>query len=375
MPADPIPPCPERSDSAALEPALFVDALRSLPHKDQASPALDAALTACVFDLRRRLVDRLARQHGIREGGGGREDEEPSARWEEALRASLPPLKVPPGPFVTTFSAWRSSLAAVLGLLAGSGLSQGLLMHDVPGGGGLAVLCGLCGVACALWGQQYLGKARALGCVRLPWAEISWKKFRRFALWGLGAVAVLTVLRDFFLARDALGEVLAALSIFLTQGLVLGLFTSLYGVLLWAGLFAVSLTQTLRLDREAFARNLELVTGHWWAGACRVAELLAENAVLRHEDSVEQWRRAGSDLYSFAAELPHHRREWLEDRLRLLGLEAPRDGGSLVWEEALRDHYEPLGHVQTGDTCYVDQPPLLERGQLLRKGVVRKVRA
>ena len=371
-------PAPEDSSANTLPggpvpwQAAVADSLGSLPAQCDKSAATEALLEGCIFDLRRRLSDRLAREYAP----PLLEADVPDLQWEDVLRASLPPLYLPTGPYAPLFSAWRSSIVAVLGLLAGSALGQGLLLYALPGaGGGLAVICGVLGVAVSLWLHHTLLMVAARGRLTLSWIDMKWKDIRRWFRWGLLALTVAALLRDFMAARDVVAHILGAVGLFLTQGRVLEMFSSIYGSVAWLALFSLCLMRPLRLDREAFDDRVTLAARNWWAGAARAAEALAVSAHQNRADKAKQWRQAGMDIYSFAAELPPTRREWLEDRLRLLGLEAPRDtGGPLVWEPALRDRYETLGHVEPGELCYVDQPPLLEQGQLLRKGVLRKVR-
>lgn len=375
--------------SASPEPWDIVvgDALRGLPASCPHTPQTEADLEGRLFDLRRRLVDRLVRDHAltaevdtgtadavVTEGG----EPEPAPQQEQALedllRHRLPPLAVKPGPFLPVFSAWRSSVMAVLGLLAGSALAQGLSMGGLPINGGLAIIFGMLGVGIALQAAHTLVRAAGEGELALPWGVLPWKKVRRIFRWGLGAVVLLALVRDFLSARDVISELLAAVGSFLSMGVVLPLLTSVWGALAWIALFALCLHRPMLLDKSAFTLRVHEAVRNWWSGAAVASAALAEVARLRRDRKVKQWRQAGSDLYSFAAELPATRREWLEDRLRLLGLESPRERGVIIWDATLRDRYDILGHVEVGDRCYEDQPPLLEQGQLLRKGVLRKVR-
>lgn len=369
---------------------LVADCLRGLPASCPHTPSMEADLEGRIFDLRRRLADRLARDYAATadaDEANARAEEDPETSslqqeqprqqeqaLEDMLRHRLPPLAVKPGPFLPVFSAWRSSIIAVLGLLAGSALAQGLSMGGMPVNGGLAIVFGMLGVGLALQAAHTLVRAAGKGELGLPWSTLSWKKVRRGFRWGLCAVALLAVARDFFSARDVMSELLSAVGSFLGMGVVLPLLTSVWGALAWIVLFALCLHRPLLLDKTAFAQRVEEGVRNWWSGASVAAAAWAEVALLRRDRKVKQWRQAGSDLYSFAAELPPTRREWLEDRLRLLGLEAPREQGVIIWDTALRDRYDILGHVEPGDRCYEDQPPLLEQGQLLRKGVLRKVR-
>lgn len=320
----------------------------------------EAALASCVFDLRRSLTDTLLEQT-LPEGE--------NIAAEDELRDALPPLSVPPGPFIPVFSAWRAALAAVLGLLAGSAVMQGLSLS-----GGWAVLGAMCGVAVALWAAEALARIVARGT--LPLARgLSARALRRRLRIAFGIVLAAVLLRDFFLGNPIPEALLAAVGDFLGLGLTLGLFTNLYTLIAMLALFGLSADRPVRLDTEEYMQRLRLAALTWWAGATRYAEAFSRLRDAQRDVERRRLREVGQDLYSFACELPAARRAWLEDRLRRLGLEAPRAEGELIWNDELARTYDPVGYLETGDRCYVDLPPLLENGELLRKGTVRKVRA
>lgn len=320
----------------------------------------DAALAACIFDLRRGLIEALL-ERTLPEG-------EENATTEDELRDALPPLKVPPGPFVPVFSAWRSALAAVLGLLAGSAVAQGLRLS-----GGWDVLGGMGGVAAALWGTEALARAAARGSLPL-FKGLSARVLRRRLGIIFGILLLLALLRDFLQGNPAPEYLLAAVGDFLSQGMTLGLFTNMYTLLVMVALFGVAAVRPVRLDAEEYRQRLRISALTWWEGAARYVETFSRLHGTRRDGERRRLRQVGQDLYSFACELPPARRAWLEDRLRRLGLEAPRAEGELIWDASLAQSYDPVGYLETGDRCYVDLPPLLENGELLRKGTVRKVR-
>lgn len=320
----------------------------------------EAALASCVFDLRRGLTDSLLEQ-AIPEGE--------NIAAEDELRDALPPLSVPPGPFIPVFSAWRAALAAVLGLLAGSAVMQGLRLT-----GGWAVLGAMCGVAAVLWAAEALAQTVARG--RLPLVgKLSARTLRRRARIVFGIALAAALLRDFLQGNPIPEALLAVVGDFLGLGLTLGLFTNLYTLLVMLTLFVLSADRPVRLDAEEYFQRLRLAALTWWAGAARYAEAFSRLRDAQRDVERRRLREVGQDLYSFACELPAARRAWLEDRLRRLGLEAPRAEGELIWNDELARTYDPVGYLETGDRCYVDLPPLLENGELLRKGTVRKVRA
>ena len=88
----------------------------------------------------------------------------------------------------------------------------------------------------------------------------------------------------------------------------------------------------------------------------------------------ESWQELGHQLYSFARELAPVQRDWLIERLRGLGVDIVDNSGLLCWTDAMTEQFDPVGLLREGDPCYVDTPPLLENGVLVRRGVMRKVR-
>ena len=65
------------------------------------------------------------------------------------------------------------------------------------------------------------------------------------------------------------------------------------------------------------------------------------------------------------------------------GLEGPvgfgqtanrRDTQVLEWAESMRERYNVFGHVEAGDVVRVEQEPVVFRGELREKGLVRKQR-
>ncbi len=330
-----------------------------------------------IFDVRRALIDKalslaLAEQQL---------DGEEKHRCEDLLRDSLPPLVAPLVQQKPHFSAWRSALVAVLGLLFGSAIGQGIAAAQLTVGGsllfsaGTAVLCGIMGVMGLLWLTDYLVRSASQGYLRFPWGKTPWKRFRRafFAAWLL--ILLVTVGRDFFTGQTVLVHMLESLGLFLSTGQMLGIFTNGYGLLAFLGAVALLIKRPMYFERHDFEQGLEIAASNWWAGAQVAARLLVENTQLKNDDIRETWQRVGRDLYSLAGELPEARGQWMQERLRKLGMEAPREQGVLTWSIDLQERYTPLGHLEAGDACFVDEPPILENGNLLRKGTVRKVRS
>ncbi len=343
-----------------------------------------------IFDTRIRLVRQLMQDSLVpQEKNQNTDHEDISLSQEELWRDMLPPLLLPPVRKVTHFSAWRSALLAILGLILGFALGQALLsvgLFDavfLPGtenatqstqSTSLTIICGLIGVMGALWSAEYFITAMRRNSIQIFGSRYHWKPFTRLAslVW-VGALA-LALARDIFSGQLGPLHMVQMVGHFLTSGQALPFFNNIYGVLLFTFLFALFLKRPLHFDQQDFEEKLSMAAHQWWAGASRIGPLLFENIQLKNDPSKDAWKKVGSELYSLAGELPEARQQWLEERLRRLGIEVTREQGKLVWSEEMTDRYTPLGHITWGDACYVDEPPILEQGILVRKGTVRKVR-
>ncbi len=347
---------------------LVQDATEGLP----SSPD-EHTLQGCAFDVRRALIDKTVQD--IIQNTDEDLTLDAQEYYEDILRKALPPMLAPSLKLIPKASALRAALLAVLGLLLGSAIGQGLSMVQGLGlGSASVVLCGILGVTSMLWLSEYLLHAASVGTVVLPWGTYKWPKARKiFTLFWFGLLA-LSIVRDFFGGRAALAHILESLALFFNSGDVLGIFTNIYGVLAFMGAAALLLKRPKIFDRDDFSQKLEVAAQNWWGNAQLAAKLLVENHNLKNDPTRKNWQQVGRDIYSFSAELPEAQQQWLVERLYRLGLEAPRAEGALTWQKDMLEHYVPLGHIDIGDSCYVDEPPILENGLIVRKGTVRKIR-
>lgn len=337
----------------------------------------EAQMAACVFDVRRALVENLLREPVPAADNMAEAPPLPTAlpatAQEDILRDSLPPLQVPAGPYVPVFSAWRGGIAAVLGLIFSSALAQGLALPE-----SVAMLLSIAGVGAALWLADRLAQARAQGTVHWGKRQLRWKTLSRIGRIGWGAALLLTLLRDFLQQNPALSDALSALSAFLQQG-PLALVQNMYWLLALILLFVLTSRRPIRLDMAEYQVRLNLAAHTWWDSAL----LLRDGILARYESAHGRQsllrQKAAQELCSFAAELPSAQSFWLRERLHMLGFSTAPQGetaptGELHWHSALAASYDVVGYVEEGDACYVDTPPLLAGEQVLRKGTLRKVR-
>ncbi len=373
---------PEEKNVCLLEADfthIVTMATQSLPAQPQ-----EGDLQGCIFDTRQILIQKLQEKYAPEE------DEEltdfaaeaKALEYDNVWRCLLPPLLLPTIRQISHFSAWRSAVIAVLGLLLGTGFGQALLGFGLVSSPqmpqyqstGLVVLCALMGAMGALWFAEYLVQARNSGILRIFGKKYRWKRFSRFCGLTFAAVLVLAVVRDFFGGKVFLLHLIQSFGVFLHEGQIVAFLSNIYGILIFLFVYSLFLKRPKSFDHQDFDDKLQTAVRQWWAGASCIGRLLQENLELKKDNRKAAWHKVGIELYSLAGELPEARKDWLETRLRRVGIEAKREEGILTWEPELEERYTPLGHIAVGDSCYVDEPPVFEQGVLVRKGTVRKVR-
>ncbi len=390
-------------DVEALSAQLVADATYNMP----AMPD-ERLLQGRIFDTRQKLVQTLLQTCVDNNAALETDDEEMSLlEMEDTWRDALPPLLLPPVRKIAHFSAWRTAFLSILGLLVGLALGQALSqsgdlllliqqhalspevtqkmtammpanMPTMPSAAsmhqGLNIFCGLMGAMCIVWLSESMVSAMTLGRITFFRKVYKWKRFQRLCMITFVVVLGLSIARDFFGAKLGLLHLIQAFGLIFTSGQILPFFTNIYGWLIFFFCFSLLLKRPLSFDVEDFAEKLHMAVRQWWAGASLVGPLLYENMHLKNDPAKAAWKKVGIELYSLAGELPQARGQWLEERLRRLGIEVSREQGKLFWTDELAERYTPLGHIAVGDACFVDEPPLIEQGLLTRKGTVRKVR-
>lgn len=366
--------------TTTLPPSSSVAALVDQSMSGLGPQPSEAQTAACIFDLRRALVEALLREPAPQSSDAAEALALPPLRsgaldsaQEDILRDSLPPLQVPAGPYLPMFSAWRSGIAAVLGLMFTAAVAQGLGLPE-----SLGLLLGMAGVAAALWLTETLAQARAQGTMHLGKRRMRWKTLGRISRIVWGVALLLTLLRDFLQQNPALSDILSALSAFLQHG-PLALVQNMYWLLALMLLFALTIRKTVRLNKDEYRTRLLLSAQVWWDSALLLRDSILARYEATHGKQSLLRQKAAQELCSFAAELPSAQAFWLRERLHMLGYSTAAPGeaaptGELHWHSALAASYDVVGYVQEGDPCYVDTPPLLSGEQVLRKGTLRKVR-
>ncbi len=353
----------------------------ALAVKDLSPSPSEREIQRRIYDVRRTLIDKAMLQLLSNK----EHSDEEKLQYEDILRDSLPSMIAPATVKKPHFSAWRSALVAILGLFFGSAVGQSLSAVQMTTqalpftaspvfSASTAVLCSIMGVMALLWFTEWLVRCSAQNYLRMPWGKVSWKMFSRIFIVVWCVLLAITVGRDFLTGQTVLINLLESFGIFLRTGQLLGVFTNGYGLLIFFALMSMLIKRPLYFEKEDFEQRLDIAAQNWWACAQLATQLILENKTLKNDELRETWQKVGRDLYSLAGELPEARGRWMQERLRRLGMEAPREDGLLKWSLDLQERYTPLGHLEQGDSCFVDEPPILENGALVRKGTVRKVR-
>lgn len=381
-PQPPQPPAQLLPQAAPPAPPADLDSIcrsacRDVPDLYADAVSMRLALDGAAHSLRRALVGRLCATLG-----------EDSVRHEDFLRALLPPLRLEPLVFSQRVVAWRLALAAALGLLLGLGLGQGVclvagLFAAQPYGNALTLATGVGCAAFFVWGARELAVLRAQrpGDARAPTGIVG-RLARWLRPWFLGprgwrgwlAVAVMALARDMWLGGASLDFLTRALLALYEQGYVLPLFANVFSLLVWLYACTLALDTPPALPPDLVVTQARLAARNWWEVAAVAAERLLGREAMDAARLREGWQELGHQLYSFARELAPAQRDWLTERLRGLGVDILDTSGPLRWTASMAEQFDPVGLLREGDPCYVDTPPLLENGVLVRKGAMRKVR-
>ncbi len=353
--------------------ALINNAVESLPQEPS-----EQDLQGCAFDVRRALISQVMDNisHDLENTENKTLDHEHNfEHYEDILRKNLAPMQSPSLSRIPKPSALRNALLAVLGLFFGSSIGQGLSTIPHLGlGSALVVIFGILGVVATLKVAEHILQAFQHGKITLPWGIYSYTKARKFFIMGWFGLLAITALRDFFGGRTTLLHFFESLNLFLSTGNILNIFTNIYGVLFFIGCVGLLIKRPTVFDKADFSKQLSVASQNWFNGAHLCAKLLVENDELKNNPSREYWQQVGRDIYSFAHELPSAQRHWLTERLNKLGIKILTHEQSLTWNKQMLELYIPLGHIDDGDACYVDEPPILEDDVVVRKGTIRKIR-
>ena len=145
------------------------------------------------------------------------------------------------------------------------------------------------------------------------------------------------------------------------------------------------ITPQPKYDREAHKRAVELAVQQWLNGAVMLLACLSASsvgAVTIKADPEEIIRGLARQVYELQScppdQFPGAVSELIQKAqdLGFEGLEpdASNSGRPQVWAAEMRDKYNTFGLIEEGDPVIIEREPIILRGEVLEKGLVRKFR-
>ncbi len=285
------------------------------------------------------------------------------------------PLQLPAPTFTEQLSAFKLAVATMLGTLGGALLLSGafrLFADDPQTGFTLGSILGSGGMVLAMW---YVSEN---------------KKVRRYLTAALG-VASAAEAAILFGKMSGVGMVWSALSAkFKTSGFLNGL----KRIFIYLAII-LALRLSVRkpvFNRSEYEKNLQICLSLWLDHALTFLQQLTRQpqrqAQSTANDPARLPKKIGAYLLklhqSSPANLPESAAEMLI-AARGLGFEG-LDGEPLfisgksnelkpfAWEKSLEKKFITLGIIDEGDTVFVESQPVIQNGQVIEKGSVRKLR-
>lgn len=320
-----------------------------------------------------RLAARDAEQHLRRivldSDLAGDDPEAPLALSEWIQRHPLP---LPAPHFRERINGPKLALATVIGTLGGGLLVSGIFKLLLPGPDGTAdinlgyLIGSLLGAALTVLAVWHSSENRAVrrtlqGLLGVATIGEAWMLIANLS--GLGGLWAL-------LGRRAGGSLFKRLGAYLTVFFILRL-----GV------------KTPVFDRDAYRRNAAAAVEQW--------QERLRLALAAHHPSPETTADAGRNPLKVLGPALHKLRRSSREalpaavdellmRARTLGIEgldgdgpADGDGGpprEFVWSDDDGDRFHCIGVIEAGDTVFVEDEPVIQAGEVIEKGVVRKRR-
>lgn len=141
------------------------------------------------------------------------------------------------------------------------------------------------------------------------------------------------------------------------------------------------ITPQPKYDRETHKRAVELAVEQWLNGAVTLLACLSARGTTIKVDPEEIIRGLAKHVYELrscpADQFPVAVSELIQEarKLGFEGLELDASGPrSPVWAAEMRDKYNTFGLIEEGDPLLIEREPVILRGEVLEKGLVRKFR-
>lgn len=132
-----------------------------------------------------------------------------------------------------------------------------------------------------------------------------------------------------------------------------------------------------RFDRKQHEESVRRAFASWTEGAARIALLAASPSAPLQKDEEEAIPLLASRILSLEGACCEDLTAGVSElaaEVRNLGFSDEHPAVLLRWNEEAAEKYTPFGVVEPGDAVRVEREPLFRNGELLAKGLVRKVR-
>ena len=155
---------------------------------------------------------------------------------------------------------------------------------------------------------------------------------------------------------------------------------SLKGLVLFPPLLVVLLLlggRETRFDRKRHEESVRRAFASWTEGAARVALLAASPSAPLQKDEEEALPLLASRILSLVGACCDDLTAGVSElaaEVRNLGYSDENPAVLFRWSEEAAENFTPFGAVEPGDAVRVEREPLFRNGELLAKGLVRKVR-
>ncbi len=285
------------------------------------------------------------------------------------------PLPLPAPTFNERLNGFKLAFAVVVGTFIGALLLSGLfnfLTDDPNTGYALGMLIG------------------AGGTVLLMWYASENKKVRRYLQGALG-VATAAEVAILFGKFSGIGAIWSALRVGIPG---VGLLRLLKRFFLYISVVFILRMSVRRpeFDRPAYQKNVRIMFDAWLNHALDFLKSLLEQTESKAPKSIlgktlipKELGRCLHKIHQSSAEvLPEAAAEVLliARNIGLEGVEGepafingqPEKPQQFTWEKSLEEKYRMLGVVEDGDQVFVEAQPVIQEGEVIEKGTVRKVR-
>ncbi len=309
--------------------------------------------------------------------------------FKHTLSTNLPKINLPKLIYKNEFSLSSLLALSLVLFLIGCSLGEALIWVLGISNNFLAYFLGIVSAFIFLLGQKSEKFSRKIDDfydkdnLALK-TKFSPKKMIKRIFWRKIVILVLIigfVVWDFFSGLPNFYVFRQGILIFLEQGKILLMLFNPYGISLIILTVMLISKRKKHLDKEQMEVQISTALINWWPNALNYAKSIYQN-----QNSAFLDKDLAKNLIAVANVLPSSQQAWYSQILKKLGLEVynkelnslalPENCATVpfIWHEDFLNYFDKYDYIKEGDQCFVDTNPIGNDEQLLRKGLVRKVR-